>query len=525
MKLEQKVLLHNKFELTVADAKTGEVKQKAYAYNVILDNYMKARLKLINKGSYSATLRDIYFGQGIGTPAITDTALFNQLGSKNATRLETVYAYPTSHITNQIVLNADEYNGKTITEVGMGLYWSYSGSNTKLATHAMIQDAEGHQIAIAKTDTDVIYITAIFYCTFTSGGYGDNGIYPTAANNQLAKWILEGGYEYTVYSSRFKLNNSDKMSIRGQFSKSYSFSDGTGNFNTLTYELPPITILDSEWNNHVVKNFGLPGYGAFQFPDESVFPDYAVDHLVIGEGDGVKTEFNIGCPLIKEGTVKVYINGTEIPSSEFTADCESNCGDWYENYHSAGLYCMLDNVEFGNIKECTPYSSARYDPMAWWNCYNTTFYPSSCTVSSAKPIWIDFQSPKECNRLKIDIITVPAAQINNLVIEHSDDNETWTRITATRSEQVWSFPLTTARYWRVYIPGYNWSYTIGTTTKTRDGLAYRTSFFLGKTVPGLVFRNPPAEGDTIDVSYKLNVPFKTQNNILRMTCTVQLQRG
>jgi hypothetical protein len=39
-------------------------------------------------------------------------------------------------------------------------------------THAMLQDSEGNQIAIAKTDVDVVYITATFYATYTPSGFG-----------------------------------------------------------------------------------------------------------------------------------------------------------------------------------------------------------------------------------------------------------------------------------------------------------------------------------------------------------------
>lgn len=376
-------------------------------------------------------------------------------------------------------------------------------------------------------------MTATFYCTYTPSGFGDNGVYPTAGNNYLVKWILLGSTDSYVYNGRFPIEySSDMLSGAGRYgrsngTKSFSWSGGTGDSQAMQRHLPTVTILDTEWNNRIIKYFGIAGIGAFSFPDHSVFPPYQIDHLVLGEGDGVTQDFNVKCPLIMNGTARIFVNSRELDPSEYTFDYESNCGDWYENYHTAGMRAFDENVSFGDIRTRTPSTSSYKDPMAWWSCYDTTKYPSSLVVSEAKPIWIDFGTAKACNRLKIDanIVSINANYIDQLVIEHSDDNENWTAITATRSEQNWSWEELSARYWRVYIPGYNWSYRLTTSYTTRDGLNYGCSFFLGRTVPGLHLNVPPADGETVEASYQIDVPFKTQNNLLRFTCSIQLQRG
>lgn len=532
MQIKEKVLLHNKFDVKVVDSRTGEVKQTATAYNVITNYYFNSRL--LNSPMYKTSdlLTYIAIGTGTGTPAITDTALFTHLTRKAVTTLETVYEYPTSHITRQIKLEATECNGQTITEVGFEAYSSGTWSTYYyLMTHAMLQDSEGNQIAIVKTDVDVVYITATFYATYTPSGFGDNGVYPVPDKNYLLRWLLTGSVDSTIRFARFPIQYSSDMEIKYTSSKSYSFTNGVGSIENYQYDLPVTTFLDSECNNRIVRHFGIAGFGAFTFPNHDAFPPYAVNHLVIGEGDGETAEFNIKCPLIQAGTPRVYVNNVElVAGTDFTVDCESNCGDWYENYHTAAMTAQDDNVEFGNIRSCTPYTGSytRYDPLAWWNCYNTAFYPSSCTVSEATPIWIDFLTAKECNRLKIDTLTITSSQIDNLVIEHSSDNETWTRVGHTRNAQVWSWPLVSARYWRVYIPGYNWTYSIygsNNSVTARDGQSYKSTFSLGKTVPGLKLTNPPAAGETITASYSIEYPFKTANNLLRFTCSIQLQRG
>ncbi len=77
----------------------------------------------------------------------------------------------------------------------------------------------------------------------------------------------------------------------------------------------------------------------------------------------------------------------------------------------------------------------------------------------------------------------------------------------------------------LYIPSYNWSYSIIRSSILRDGQSYCCTFFLGKSVPGLKLTNPPAAGETITASYAIEYPFKTENNLLRFTCSIQLQRG
>jgi hypothetical protein len=457
MKIKEKAVLHNRFDIKVVDAKTGKVKQTAVGFNVITNYYFNSRLTASPLSKTTDLFRYIAIGTGTGTPKVTDTALFSHLIRKGVVTLETVYEYPTSHTTKQIKLEATECNGSTITEVALEGYYSGTFSTTYyIMSHAMLQDSEGNQIAIAKTDTDVVYITATFYATCSPSGFGANGIYPTAENNYLARWLLTGSTDSYVRFSHFPLEYSSDMNVKYQGSKSYSFSSGIGNTTTYQYDLPVITFLDSECNNRIVKHLGVAGVGAFTFPNHEVFPPYQVNQLVIGEGDGETKEFNIRVPLIQAGTARIYLDGEElIEGTDFIVDYESNCGDWYENYHTAGMTCKDAGVVFGDLASKVPSSSYSYrDPLAWWDCYDRTIYPSSCTVSDLKPIKIDFGVAKSCNTLKIDITTVPAARIDMLKIQYSNNDTTWLDVSdLSRSGQVWKFSEVSARYWRVFLSG------------------------------------------------------------------------
>lgn len=547
MNIQRKVILHNKFEVKVVDARTGELKKEAVGYNVITDEFFKVRMNVYNSGnnaiSTSAGLSYIGVGTGTGTPSIADTALFTPLFHRSASIVDTHYEYPTSYITKQIKINADEYNGSTITEVGLEYHYTvgmWSTDAYKLATHAMLQDSEGNIIAIEKTDVDVVYIRATFYVTFTPAGFGDNGAYPRPENNTLIQWIVNGSTSMALNAHRFPLEYASDLSADYLFTKSYSFTSGTGNYETFTWDLPVMNMLDSECNNHVIRILGIPGIGAYRFPDATVFPDYDVDHLVVGDGDGSETEFNVRCPLIKSGSAKVFVDSRLLDPTEYEFDYESNCNDSRENYYTAPMNCQMENVVFGDMRTRAPNTSYRYLDPLYWGIYPTAgnLYPSSCVVSEANPIWIDFGQAKQCNSLRIDDRDISATYLNRFVIEYSNDNENWTAVEYTRTQESynssityykWSWPMVSARYWRVYITGYNWTYYLYYGTNgpgTRDNAANgRGTFFLGKTVPGLKLRSAPAAGDTVEVSYKLNVPFKTANNLIRMTCSIILQRG
>ena len=457
MKIQEKTTLHNRFDVKVVDANSGKVKQTAVAYNVITNYYFNCRLTDSPLSKTSDLFRYIAIGTGTGTPAITDTALFNHLARKSVTTLETVYDYPTSYTTKQIKLEATECNGSTITEVALeGYYKGTFNTNYYIMSHAMLQDSEGNQIAIAKTDTDVVYITATFYATYTPSGFGTNGIYPKPENNYLVRWLLTGSTDSDVRFSRFPAEYSSDMILKYHGSKSYTFSNGVGNTETYQYDLPIVTFLDNEGNNRLVKHLGIAGVGAFTFPNHEVFPPYQVNQIVIGEGDGETVEFDIKAPLIQAGTARVFLDGEELTEGiDFVLDYENNCGDWYENYHSAALTCKDAGISFGDLASKTPYSGRNYrDPIAWWNCYDDALYPSSCTVNDENPIKIDFGTAKACNTLKIDILTVPSARLDTLKIQYSTNDSVWTDVESlSRTGQVWKFKEVAARYWRVFLSG------------------------------------------------------------------------
>lgn len=526
MEFKQKAVIHNRFDVEVRDAKTNELKQTAVAYNIILNRWFHYFTKTGGVSYYADPLKAIGVGKGTGTLDVTRTDVFSYLGRKIPTTIETVYAYPTSYITKEIRLEADEYNGNNITEVGF--LAAYYDTYYHFVTHAFLQDSEGNQIAIQKTDTDVVIIRGTFYVTFNCTGFGDNGIYPAADQNGVVRWLLGvATFPNTISFSRYNLQKSTDLWNSKHGAKSTNMDACTRNATTWRIDYPVITWLDTERLNHTVRTIGTNSIGAISLPNHTMFPPVEVTKIAIGTGDGITADFSIKAPFIIPNSETIYVNNVALTKgTDYEIDYENNFCDMRENYHTAGLTCRMDNVSFGNLKTATKSGSNYRDPIAWWDCYEANQYPASCTVNEANPIFFDFGSAKECNRMKIEINTVPAAQIDNLKIQYSTDNVTWTDVPdITRASQVWSFTLTSAQYWRVFIPSYNWSYGLTTGTNTRDEQAFGTTFFLGKTVPGLKFITPPASGAAIEASYQLELPFKTSNNLLRFTCSLLLSRG
>lgn len=255
---------------------------------------------------------------------------------------------------------------------------------------------------------------------------------------------------------------------------------------------------------------------------------YVIQNKTIGNGDGSTVDFNLGAPFIKENSVHIYIDDVEkTEGTDYTINYNSNETDNCGNYHSAKMSLLNDreHVVWGNEASRSRAASSYYDPI----CMSVLLgggdtLPSTCSVTESQPIWIDFSEAKNCNRLKFTKAMVTSGKEDALAIEYSSDNENWTRVTYARTDKTYSFEDVSARYWRVFIPGTTWSYSFNGAS-TVDGAAnVGAAFYLGETHPSLHFTVPPAVGSVITASYDLEIPYKTENNIIRITIVVSLNR-
>ena len=187
-KLELTAQLHNRFDIEVRDAVTGELKQRARAFNVICDGLWDLLFSTNSSGtrfSTTAYFQYVHYGDGSGTPAASDTTLFNSVGYKsvspemNYDKIANGIIYATASIT----LQSTEAVGKTLTEVGLGR------TTSNIVTHALFEDMQGNPTSITKTDTDVVRIYATVYLHFAPEGFSNSSIQPYPSGG-LWKHIL-----------------------------------------------------------------------------------------------------------------------------------------------------------------------------------------------------------------------------------------------------------------------------------------------------------------------------------------------
>lgn len=545
MDMKLRAGLHNFFDVEVRNATTDELEQTAHAENIILNQYFE---QLSNPyGGSMNCLHTIKWGQGNGVPARTQTELFGFAGVKGITPVATGFDdNGTYYVTREIVLGVDEAIGQIITNVGFaGMYYnSIGGSYSPTMTKAMLQDSEGNQISIVKTDTNIVIIRGTFYVTMLEGtGTGVNGAtgaslispFYTALTGSTAQWrytqfarwpvanTFEVAYDTALLTPALFMSDRNKYA-RAQNCSSAQVAVATSwNAVTRTITGAVTRYIDTFMPDRIFRSIGSRA-GMVNLPNHAIFPPYAIVGDNIGTGNGVDTSYNIGCPVIMTDTETIYIdNVPQVRGVDYHIEYENNCTNRAENFFSAEFAVYQDNIEFGDTKTKGPAHTGTYyaDPML--SCAYPirtsagTEMPKNCLVNSDTPIWLDFLESKRCNTLKIDYAVLIAAQLDNLVIQYSNNNVVWQDVTnKVRTAVSWKWDTVGARYWRVYVPGYEWTYAFSTTVCT---------FHLGITCPGLEFTVPPPDLSLITVDYSIDVIYKTAANILQFGWSILFDVG
>ena len=282
------VNFHNRFDIEVRDAKTGELKQKGQAENIVLDRMYE---RLCNFNSY---FNYIHFGQGTGTLDPSRNILFKELGYKLAETEETIKAFPVSKWTRKITLNPEEYVGYTITEVGI------SDSSSYINTHALVKDVEGNPLSIDKTDTDVIVIYATVFVELQNKS---ENIYFTNLpnNNNLLNYLLGGSSPSSYIKLGKKWTKGNMLDDNIILSKSGTLSTDILNRKKIVSTRFGIT----EGNGPIAE---IAVFNAFNatLPEVGVFEKYALKDVNLGVGDSIKKQFVI--PNIRAENIIVKVD-------------------------------------------------------------------------------------------------------------------------------------------------------------------------------------------------------------------------
>ena len=180
--------IHNRFDIEVIDSRTGKIKQRVQAENIICNN-LYANLCVSTAGYLYFDY--IYWGSGSGTPAATDTDLFHHEGKKAGTNstFNADYVTRVASCTRMIQLDEQTSVGVEISEVGIGRNSNSGG----LCTHAMLEDMNGNPITIEKTNVDIINIYATVYIHWSASSHGSF----QWGNEPLRGWLFGIGKAYS----------------------------------------------------------------------------------------------------------------------------------------------------------------------------------------------------------------------------------------------------------------------------------------------------------------------------------------
>lgn len=519
-------VVHNRFDIEVADARTGEIKQRVTSYNIILDQYFSRLISRSSKIGY------IHLGTGEGTPAVSRTSLFTFLGAMANTVVETVKVYPTSYTRRKIVLSPSDYVGSRITEVGFG----YSTSSSSAVTHSMLKDSEGNQIAIQKTDTDVLTVYATFYLTI--GGAVD-GVYvlPSPNNNAVISAVLQDSYSTLTLT----LGAHNDYETANELSTD-SLSDKTNITPTADqvnrkWQIPTTRWNYNEANSHMVNSIGSPTYAAWLLPNTDIFPQITLSNLVVGVGDGSTTAFACPIPKIVPNSEAVRVDGVLLTKDvDYTIDYDNNSLFYPELMLSSSpkTYDMV--LPALGSTDSTGGSSY---PLAYPKRTFKNEAGNSSRVLLSANNYYDFHSIRPINTLKIAQYGIrqfgwsTTSGNFRLKMECSADKVNWTTAVVTEAyangfsgfpdaEKMFRFEDIETRYVRFTVLQESSDTTVGGYSIGSEGTY---NLLVGHTTPGLTFMSPPASGAAVEMDCKIDRPLKNENWVLDFGFAVQFERG
>lgn len=513
--LDLRANIHNRFDVEVRDAVTGELKQQARGYNVIC-NTLWSRLLTVQSGTWYVTyyFKNILFGSGTGTPSASDTAMFQRIGSVavSASGL-TTFVDPANgygYVQGNIVLQAGDYVGQTLTEVGIGY------STTEAVTHAMLEDMNGNPISIVKTDTDIITIYATLYVHWSVSGWAGGAILVephitdlSAAYSISPLQLFAGVPPFSSGSSIQVLFFSRMMENIERYEQTVLPSDANSAFT-----VDPVTkkVTSTVRYNAGVRN--LPGLciaamiGAnasysprgtlcLLFPKNWYTPP-AITGEAVGTGDGTTTVFKTAFPVRTPGAVKV--DGATVAS---------------------GVTLRAGAIDLRAV--------AKYlRPVFGWTSSNTLIYgifPTDAYLVeatsnhwklrtlNAEPVMVE--NPLYTNGVT-ELLIHTTRDSNNVTIEASDDLTTWdaicTALQVTSSERTVTVPaaLQRKRFFRISITDSDSTYRL-----------VNVEFVSGDSTGGnIIFDTPPAAGTVITADYTPDCIAKDENHVFDLTLEI-----
>ena len=496
--------IHNRFDVEVIDIKTGQIKQQAVGYNVICNQLWTRLLTPTTYFNY------IHYGTGTGTPATTDTSLFQFLGygatsADNESRvIDEAAGY--GSLRRSIQLAPETAAGATITEVGI----AFGTAASNLCTHAMLQDMNGNPISIIKTDTDVINIYATVYVHFSPSGYMNGSVFLGGCswNVGFIKSIC-GGYDSNSWPNRAFASRAWGMVRAGISSDTVAVTktyDVANRKMTLKLDRFGVNAINHPLSEIVIFGYNYTGgsYGGeasgpcvqlISGVENGWFPPHQIEGEALGTGDGQKTVFNTAFPFATNP--KVYVDGVEVTEGVTVGSKLNSC-----NYPAMYMRAIKPASRLNNVIPSTQ------DIFTYKYEYDTSS-PGGAYVPVGG--WTYFYNPVH------EQVGITKISSDYPIIETSADNEHWTRLSdgsKTGSHTIAS-EYQKNPFWRIN--------SVKADYHSGSVMYYHyTSFtFEGATPGNVTFDEPPAIGSVITIDYTTSVIPKDANHVLDVTVTLQ----
>ena len=478
--VDMRASIHNRFDIEVVDAKTGEVKQRAQAFNVICDNLWT---QLLQGNRYFLY---IHYGNGTGVPSTSDTKLFGFLGygALNDTEKKWTVKADGAHVTGSIKLDETVAVGETLTEVGIAT----GTSATSLCTHAMLQDMNGNQVSILKTETDIINIYATLFLHWRndsetvsiSPSYKIDSDYGTTPTGMIG-WLLgeawaDGGSALPTRAAFTDTGSYDTYgAVVYDATKTYSLAD-----KTITFKYPRLDATKGNTSQILAVVIGAHGVSTtaayltlpailMQVGGDKI-PAYTVEAEDIGTGDGVTTDFKTAFSNLDSATI--YVDG--VAQSGVTID---RSVPFVNGRERAGIYPGIYNDGVWAL-------STTGIGYSYMNPSSTVHYPvGGCAYNS-------FYAT--CG-----IMTVS----KNMLA--SNDLRVWTPVSAGNVPD----SIKNYKYWRLETE---------TTSSTQTFVVTRTK----SDDNNIHFATPPADGAVITADYVTKTIPKDSNHVYDLEVTI-----
>ena len=469
-----KAKIHNRFDIEVIDSRTGKVRQRAQAENVICNQLWT----MLSYGNYNSRyFLYIHYGTGTGTPSAADTSLFTFTAAASATNMTTKMdaANNLFSCTKKIRLSETTAIGITLTEVGIGS----SDSSSSLCTHAMLKDMNGNQISISKTSTDIINIYATVFVHWSSTL--NTGNIRLLDNASILFYLTgnssSGYYQYYCPSYYSTSKGARLFDSKGIFNKSVS--------NSINAAAKTITLSIAR----IAANVGnMPGgigcINLYNYDNSSnYYPCFAIKTgsdwfagstitgEAVGTGDGSTKDFATDFDFPQNA--KIYVDGVE--ASGVTVDnapiTNADMAAYFDEV------TVIDGVaypkETNNLSNNTNSGFTMLGAGTYYNPHYTTGIKSFAKSSPDK-------------------------------VEVSNDLITWVTLTLSATTTV-PVEYRNYKYWRVSAGAYYGIYNLISDTFNTTNIHFATA---------------PVSGAVITADYTTPVIAKDTNHVFDLTITI-----